>query len=144
MTKEMPDHHDAELVFRAYELRRESVMREARNLLNGQFWPKTYDDVIAVTKFDHPMNAAYRQVATYWEMIYGLMKHDIVNADYFMESNGEGFLLFAKVVPHLERYRKEISPVAFMNAEWASKECAYGRRMFAMFQGRVEQMLASR
>lgn len=144
MTKEMPDHHDADLVFRAYELRRESVMREARNLLNGQFWPKSFEDVLAVTKFDHPMNASYRQVATYWEMVYGLVKHGIVNADYFLESNGEGFLLFAKVAPYLEQYRKEISPVAFVNAEWATKESAHGRRMFAMFQTRVAQMLATR
>ncbi|MEO7921532.1 MAG: hypothetical protein ABIT01_18875 [Thermoanaerobaculia bacterium] len=140
----MPDHHDAELVLRAYELRRESVMRDARNLINGQFWPKSYEDLVAVTKFDHPMNASYRQVATYWEMIYGMVKHGIVNADYFLESNGEGFLLFAKVFPYLEQYRKDISPYAFTNAEWATKECVYGRKVFAMFQARVAQMAATR
>ena len=143
MTKEMPDHHDADLVFRAYELRRESVMREARNLMNGQFWPRSFDDIMAVTKSDNPMNAAYRQVATYWEMVYGMVKHGIVNADYFMESNGEGFLLFAKFAPYLAPFRKEVSPLAFTNAEWVSKECAAGRRMFAMFQTRVAQRTAS-
>jgi hypothetical protein len=144
MTKEMPDHHDADLVFRAYELRRESVMRDARNLMNGQFWPKSFDDILAITKSDHPMNASYRQVGSYWEMVYGMVKHGIVNADYFLESNGEGLLLFAKIAPYLERFRKEYSPTAFTNAEWVSKECVAGRRIFAMFQGRVAQMTASR
>ena len=103
MSKEHPDHHDAELAFRAYELRRESVMRDSRNAINRDFWPKSFADVQAVTKADHPLNAAWRQTTTYWEMVYGMVKHGIVNADYFMESNGEGMYLFARVAPYLER-----------------------------------------
>ena len=50
MAKPTPDHHDAELVLRVYDLRREPVMREARSAINGQFWPKSYDDVAAVLR----------------------------------------------------------------------------------------------
>ena len=69
MGKEHPDHHDAELAFRAYEMRREAVMRDSRNAINRDFWPKSYADVLAVTKADHPLNAAWRQSITYWEMV---------------------------------------------------------------------------
>lgn len=144
MGKEHPDHHDAELAFRAYELRRETVMRESRNAINRDFWPKTYEDVLAVTKFDHPLNAPWRQTTTYWEMVYGTVKHGIVNADYFLESNGEGLFLFAKLAPHLERFRAELSPTAFQNSEWVSKETAVGRRIFEMFSGRVKKALESK
>jgi hypothetical protein len=144
MSKDHPDHHDAELAFRAYELRRETVMRESRNAINRDFWPKTYEDVLAVTKFDHPLNAPWRQTTTYWEMVYGTLKHGIVNADYFMESAGEGMFLFARVAPYLEELRRDVSPVAFQNAEWVAKNTAAGQRMFTMFTARVQKLLAAK
>lgn len=144
MSKEHPDHHDAEIAFRAYELRRESVMRDSRNAINRDFWPKSFAEVLAVTKADHPLNAAWRQTTTYWEMIYGTVKHGIVNADYFMESSGEGMFLFARVAPYLEEFRREVSPHAYQNAEWVAKNTAVGRRLFAMFEARVQKMLAAK
>jgi hypothetical protein len=144
MSKEHPDHHDAELAFRAYELRREGVMRESRNAINRDFWPKSFADLQAVLKAEHPLNAPWRQTTTYWEMVYGTIKHGIVNADYFMESSGEGMFLFARVAPFLEEFRREVSPVAFQNAEWVAKNTAAGQRLFAMFTARVQKMLAAK
>jgi hypothetical protein len=144
MSKEKADYQDADLALRVYEMRREPVMRESRNAINGKFWPKTYEDVLAVTKPDHPLNAAWRQTVTFWEMVYGLVKHGIVNPDFFLESNGEGFFLFAKVHPYLESYRKDISPSAFGNTEWVARETATGRRMFELISGRVKKMAEGR
>jgi hypothetical protein len=137
-----PDHRDAELVLRVYELRRESVLREARAAISQKFRPKSFADVQAVLKPDHPLNAAYRQVSSYWEMVYGMVKHGIVHDGYFMESNGEGMLLFAKVAPFVEDLRRDHSPVAFQNAEWVSKNTAVGRRAFETMASRVKKALA--
>lgn len=144
MPKGLPDHHDAELAIRVYELRREAVMRESRNAINQKFWPKGFEDIQAITKPDHPLNAAYRQVASFWEMVYGFAKHGIVHPDFWLESNGEGLYVFAKVSPHLDRIRAELSPTAFRNAEWISKESAEGRRLLQMFSERVKKALASK
>jgi len=144
MSKEKADYHDADLALRLYEMRREAVMRESRNAINGKFWPKSYEDVLAVTKPEHPLNAAFRQTATYWEMVYGIVKHGIVNPDYLLESNGEGMFLFAKIAPYLEAYRKEISPTAFGNAEWVTRETAAGQRMFGLISARVRKMAEGR
>lgn len=144
MPKGQPDHHDAELALRVYELRREPVMRESRAAMIQKFWPKTYEDVLAVTKAEHPLNPAYRQVGSFWEMVYGFARHGVVHADFWLESNGEGLLVFAKVAPHLERLRAEVSATAFRNAEWVSRECAEGRRLFGVFTERVKKTLASR
>ena len=144
MPKGMPDHHDAELALRVYELRRDPVMRESRGAINQKFWPKAYDDVKALTKADHPLNAAYRQVGSYWEMVYGFAKHGIVPPDFWLESNGEGLLLFAKVQPFLGQIRAELSPTAFRNAEWVSRESAEGRRLLQVFTDRVQKTLAAR
>jgi len=144
MAKDTPDHHDADLVLRLYELRRETVMRESRDAINTQFWPRTFDDVLAVTKRDHHLNRPFRQVSTYWEMVYGMVKHGIVNPEYFLETNGEGFFLFAKILPHLEAYRREVSAFAFRNAEWAALRCPPGRELFETIQARVRKLAEAR
>jgi hypothetical protein len=137
MSHDFPDHHDAELVLRLYELRREAVMRQSRDALNQQFHPKSFDEFAAITKSDHPLNAAYRQVGTYWEMAYGFIKHGVLNPDLAMESNGEGLLLFAKAQPWLERIRTELNPRSFRNAEWVATQTEAGKRVFALYEARV-------
>lgn len=136
MHKDFPDHHDAELVLRLYELRREPLMREARAAIITKFTPKSFDDFAAIIKSDHPLNAAYRQVGSYWEMAYSLIRHGVLNADLAMESNGEGLLLFVKAQPYLEQIR-EVSTRAFRNAEWVATETEAGKRVLAVFQARL-------
>ena len=143
MSRDHPDNHDAELVLRVYDMRRETVMRESRDAM-GQFWPQNYEDVIALTRADHPLNRAYRQVGTYWEMVYGMVRHGIVHAGYFLESNGEGLFHFAKVEPFLEEYRRQVSPTAFRNTEWVARECPEGRVLFEQIRERVKKIAASR
>lgn len=143
MLKDYPDHHDAELVLKLYDLRREATMRESRSAINGQFWPKDAEEVLAITKRDHPLNAAWRQTSTYWEMVYSLAKHGIVHADFLMESAGEGILLYAKIESHLEKLR-ELNPQAFRNAEWVTSHCETGKRVLASFRQRVADAQAAR
>jgi hypothetical protein len=142
--KEHPDHHDAEIVLRLYELRREAVMRDSRHAINTKFWPRSFDEVQAVTKLDHPLNAAFRQVSTYWEMVYGMAKHGIVHADFLLESNGEGLLLLARMRPFLPQYREATSPRSFQNAEWIATNSELGKTLMTTFEARVAKVLDSR
>jgi hypothetical protein len=144
MSQEKPDHHDAELVLRVYELRRDEVMRASRHTVGREFWPRTLEDVLAVLKPEHPQNAAFRQVASYWEMVYSFARHGVVHPEFWLENNGEGMFLYAKAAPHVERLRVEWQPSAFRNAEWAATETAAGRRYFETFAGRVKKKLESR
>ena len=118
---------DGDLILRLYDFRREAVMREARKEMITKFKPQTYDEFVAVTKGDHPLNTAYRMVSSYWDMAAGLAKHGALHLDLFAENCGEGLVLFAKAQPHLERLRKEVSPTSYVNLEWVvthSKEAA--------------------
>jgi hypothetical protein len=142
--KERPDHHDADLALKVYDLRREPVMRDARNAINFSFWPRSFDEVAAVMKADHPLNSAWRQTSTYWEMVYAMPRHGIVNPEYWIESNGEGLFLFAKVAPFLAEVRTHSSPTAFRNAEWLATETAEGRARFAIISERVRKLTAAR
>jgi hypothetical protein len=138
MSSEKPDYHDADLMLRVYDMRREAKTREARDKLNGQFWPKSYEDVKAVQQFDHPLNAAWRQLTGYWEMVYGLARNGIVNADYLAETNGEGLFFFAKVAPYLEQIRRDTTPTMFQSVEWVAKNSATGKKMLERIQGVVK------
>ncbi len=138
--KERPDHHDAELVLRLYDLRRETVMRASRNAML-QFLPRTWEEFSAVLQLTHPNNAAWRQTSSYWEMAYGFAKHGIVNPDFLIESSAEGILLYAKVLPHLDRLRKEMSPTAFSNTEWIVQNSAVARQRLELMQTRIRKMM---
>jgi hypothetical protein len=88
---------DAELVLRLYELRREETLRNARRFMISEFQPKTLEELRAVSrdaKSEH--NAAWRQVLSYWEMASSLVLHGALDADLFLDTNGEGILLYAK------------------------------------------------
>ena len=99
---------DADIILKLYELRTESVMREARAWTIGQFWPETVDDVMAVLQNPaHPHNAHMRQVLGYWEMAAALVLHGAVSAELFVDTNAEGFFLLAKFSHILDGIREK-------------------------------------
>jgi hypothetical protein len=144
MPKTTPDHHDADLLIKVYDLRREAVMRQARQAILRDFWPKTWDDMQAILKADHPLNPAYRQTGTYWEMVYSMVRHGIVSPAFWLENNGDGMFLFVKVEPFLDQLRAAGQPTAFRNAEWVAKECPEGRPIYERIKARVAQLAAAR
>lgn len=142
MAKKKPDHRDAELILKLYDLRREEVMRHSRNAI-VQWLPRTFEDVVAITQPSHPHNAAWRQVSTYWEMAYGFARHGILNADLLAENGVEGLILYAKLEPHLPRLRKEISPTILQNAEWMARKCPTAKKRLELVKKRVASMMAA-
>ncbi len=143
MPKDYPDHHDADLVLRLYELRREAVMRESRTKMS--LWtPRTVDDILAITQPDHPSNSAFRQVAAYWEMAFGMARHGVIHPEFLVENSGEGLYFFARIEPFLVQLRQATSPRALMNAEWVSRNTEFGREFMPRFRARLEQTLAAK
>ncbi|HTF90874.1 MAG TPA: hypothetical protein VK843_20810 [Planctomycetota bacterium] len=140
MSKEHPDHHDADLILKLYDLRREAVMRQSRITI-AAFLPRTWEDIAAIVAPAHLSNAAWRQVSSYWEMVYSFARHGVVNPDFLIENSAEGMFLFVKVHPYLERFRTEFAPTAFRNAEWIASQCETGRQRYAMIKTRVEKMM---
>lgn len=143
MLKEAPDHHDADLVLKLYDLRREAVMRESRNAINSKFWPRNADEAVAITANDHPLNVAFRQTSGYWEMAYGMARHGIIHPDFLVENNGEGLFLFARVEPYLTQIRQAVSPRAFRNAEWVVANCAAAKVLMEGYRARIKRALES-
>jgi hypothetical protein len=136
--KAAPDFHDADLILRLYDMRREEVLRAARKSVIAGFTPTSLESCLSITTPDHPLNEAFRQVSTYWEMVYGMAKHGIVHADYLMESSGEGILIYSRVEPWLTELREKSGPFAFANAEWVANHCERGKLVAARFRARQQ------
>jgi hypothetical protein len=130
---------DAELILKLYEIRREAVMRQARNDMFERFVPKSYEEFVSVTNRDHPLNTAYRMVSSYWEMAAGLVKHGALHLELFAENCGEGLFIFAKAQPHLARLR-EGTPTAYVNMEWVVTHSKEARRRLDVVKRRLEKM----
>jgi hypothetical protein len=144
MLKENPDHLDADLLLKIYDLRRESVMRESRAAINRDYWPRSADEAVDVQRADHPLNRAYRQTTGYWEMVYSMARHGVIHAEFLVENNGEGLFLFARVEPYLAQIREASSPRAFRNTEWVARQTETGRTMMEGFRARVAKMLGGK
>ena len=144
MLKEAPDHHDADLVLKLYDLRREAVMRESRSAINAKFWPRNAEEAIAINASEHPLNVAFRQTAGYWEMVYSMARHGIVHPEFLVENNGEGLLLYARIEPYLAAFRQASSPRAFRNAEWVVVNSTIGQMLMEGYRARIKRMLETR
>lgn len=135
-------YQDADLVLRFYEMRREDVMRRSRDAISFGFWPKDLKKLMAIFEFDHPENAAWRQVCSYWEMVFGFGKRGIVEPEFLVENSGEGILLYMKVQPFLANLRAD-APLAFLNTEWAATQTEAGRQRVAFFEKRFADKLTA-
>ncbi len=113
-----PTHHDAELILKLYDLRREPVMREARASM-VTFSPKSFDDVLAlVNAFGTKEQAYFRQVAGYWEMAASLVNRGALNRELALDNFQEMFFVYAKVAPYVEEYRQKMGqPAAFKQVQ---------------------------
>lgn len=141
MMKDAPDHLDADLILKLYDLRREAGLREARDQLTKEFWPRNAKEAVAIVGYAHPLNRVYRQVSTYWEMVYRMARRGIIHGDFLVENNAEGLLLFARVEPYLAELRAAGGAHLFENAEWVAREVPMGRSAAERMRARVRKTL---
>jgi len=93
----------AELILKLYELRREEVMRQARNWY-FTFNPESAEDITAVARGEH--SAYYRMVTSYWDMACSFVNHGAIDEQMFNDANGEQNFVFAKIEPFIAQLRE--------------------------------------
>ena len=102
----MGKHHDADLILKLYDLRREKTMRDARNWF-FQFNPESPKDFLDVLTSDK--SGYYRMVVSYWDMACSFVTNGAIDEQMFNDANGEHIFVYAKVEPYLEALRAESS-----------------------------------
>ncbi len=141
MSTSQATHQDAELILKIYDLRREPVMREARNFVFG-LAPKSVDDLLAIANaFGTKENAYIRQVYGYWEMVASLVVHGTLNALLAYDTCQEMYFVYAKVQPFLEEFRRKSGMPDFLtNVQKVVEGSAEGRERLARMQERQAEM----
>ena len=98
----MGKHEDADLILKLYDLRRETVMREARNWL-FTFNPTGIQDVMEVMMGEH--SGHFRMVISYWDMACAMVVNGAIDEELFNQTNGEHMFVYMKVEPVLQEIR---------------------------------------
>ncbi len=112
----MSKAESADLILKLYDLRREEVMRKARNWMFS-FNPTGADEYFQ-TMMDPEVGAYLRMVTSYWEMAAAMVNQGAIDAELFNETNGEHIVVFAKIEPILAQLREKFDrPEAFGNLE---------------------------
>jgi hypothetical protein len=113
--------HDAGLILKLYDLRREAEMRKARHWFTVEFWPQSADELIKIASaFPSQENSWIRQVGGYWDMAASFVLQGALNEELFLQPGccGEMFFILAKVYPFLKEFREKTNnPDAFGNIE---------------------------
>ncbi len=100
----MGKQEDANLILRLYEIRREPVMREARNWFFS-FNPTSAAEYMEAIMGEH--SGHLRMVITYWDMAASLVNNGAIDEQMFNDANGEHLFIFAKIEPILEELRQQ-------------------------------------
>src|SRR3989440_5179734 len=94
----------ASLNLKLFELRREPVLREARDWFLREFNPESFTELLTVLTGER--NASFRMVISYWDMAASLVTSGAIDGDAFRAAHGEIFATFSKIQPFLEELRK--------------------------------------
>jgi hypothetical protein len=107
MSNSQATAQDAEVILKLYDLRREPVMREARNFLFG-FLPQSTDDLLAVIgDFSLKESAYLRQVVGYWDMAASLVLRGALNEELARDNFQEMLFVYSKLEPFLADVRAQ-------------------------------------
>lgn len=107
----MSKHDDAELILKLYDLRREPVMREARNWM-FTFNPTSIQDVLDALLGEH--SGHYRMVISYWDMAAAMVNNGAIDETLFNETNGEHIFVYSKIEPVIEDIRTMFGSPEFL------------------------------
>jgi hypothetical protein len=93
----------AQLNLQLFELRREPVLREARDWFLREFNPESFADLVAAASGER--NASFRMVLGYWDMAASLVTTGAIDAEAFRAAHSEIFATFSKIDLYLAELR---------------------------------------
>lgn len=135
----MATPHDADLILKLYDFRREAKMREARNWFIS-FNPTSYEEFAkTIFAFGSQENAYFRQVTSYWDMAAALVLHGSIDSKLFYDTQGEMWFVYTRIKPFLAQMRQQMNaPEAFKSVEAVATGSAEGQQRVAMMEERFK------
>ena len=137
MSDHQPSHHDAELILKLYDLRREPVMREARAFYASL--PPTEEGFLSVVANPASKENSYiRQVLGYWEMTAALVVHGTLDSGLAFDTLQEMYFVYGKIKPFLPQLRDMTnSPDFLVNMQKLAEGTQESRERVVRVQARI-------
>jgi hypothetical protein len=105
----------AQLNLQLFDLRREPLLRKARDWFLLEFHPESFDDYMKEQMGEK--NAWMRMVIGYWDMAASMVVQGAITQDSFIAAHGEIIGTFAKVQPFLGELRGRMGASVCANIE---------------------------
>jgi hypothetical protein len=102
-----PTHHDAELLLRVFDLRREKRLRDSRDFMLQKCWAQDYASFKKKYPDNSPARRHWGMVFGYWEMVCALVHRGLLNEELFNSCTTEHVYLFVKFRKVIEGFRQE-------------------------------------
>ena len=100
----MPTPFESALLnLQLFDLRREPVLRQAREWFLREFNPESFTELVTVLSGER--NASFRMVIGYWDMAASLVTSGAIDGEAFRAAHGEIFGTFSKIQPFLAELR---------------------------------------
>lgn len=136
--KEKSNHdsiRQAELILKLYELRRETVMREARSYVGGKFMPRSADELFDIVSAGTRESGFVLQVYGYWDMVGAFVTNGALDAQLVYDTCQEMYFQYAKIRPYLAELRRRLKlPEYFISIERVVEGSEAGRRRLDAMQ----------
>jgi hypothetical protein len=138
----MGKQESADLILKLYDLRRETVMREARNWF-FTFNPTSIQDFMDVLMGEH--SGHYRMVVSYWDMAASMVNQGAIDEELFNASGGEMVFIYAKIAKFIPELRQVFgSPEVLLNMETLVRRMPNIDERIAQMNERMKQFAALR
>ena len=135
----------AELILHLYELRRETVMREARSYVGGAFMPASAREFIEIVSAGGKNTAFILQVYGYWDMVAAFVEHGALDATLVYNTCQEMYFQYAKIQPYLAEFRKKMDlPEWLISVERLIEGSKAGRKRLATMKRNLAAMADAR
>jgi hypothetical protein len=137
--------HQADLILKLYELRRETVMREARSYIGGEFLPASADELVSIVTTGGRHGGFVLQVFGYWDMVAAFVRHGALDAALVYDTCQEMYFQYAKIQPHVAGFRKQMNLPEWMSSlERLVEGSKQGRKRLATMQKNLAAIAATR
>jgi hypothetical protein len=125
----------AELILKLYESRRETVMRQARSYVGGEFLPASADEFVRIVTAGGKQTSYVLQVYGYWDMVAAFVHHGALEAMLVHDTCQEMYFQYAKIQPFLAEFRRQMNlPEWLISVERLIEGSKAGRARLAVMQ----------
>jgi hypothetical protein len=143
MPKQKSSVQQAELLLHLYELRRETVMRQARSYVGGPFKPASADEFIDSIRNGDQHTAYILQVFGYWDMVCAFVVHGTLPEGLVYDTCQEMYFQYAKIQPYVKTFRREMNlPEWMQSIEKVVEGSPKGSRRIAAMQASAKAFAA--